>query len=91
MYFYKSKIITSCAFFACFFKLSEALNISSNKTILNYSTMFCRKNINGKTMQIRQDLQQHKIYVNLLQLHTAGAKVFPRKLKGLNKSFPPII
>ena len=39
-------------------------------------------------MQIRQDLQQHKIYVNLLQLHTAGAKVFPRKLSAnhLNKN-----
>ena len=56
--------------------------------MLNYSTMFCRKNINGKTMQIRQDLQQHKIYVNLLQLHTAGAKVFPRQLSAnhLNKN-----
>ena len=56
--------------------------------MLNYSTMFCRKNINGKTMQIRQDLQQHKIYVNLLQLHNAGANVFPRKLSAnhLNKN-----
>ena len=39
-------------------------------------------------MQIRQDLQQHKIYVNLLQLHNAGANVFPRKLSAnhLNKN-----